>query len=223
MAIGSAGLRPRVLVVDDDVDTVQSTALLFEMQGFDTDTAFNGPEAIERAKSQCPDLVLLDIEMPLMDGYEVVQSLRDVRCPDPPLLVAVTGFAYPADKRRCAEAGFDLHLPKPVDFGIFEQLTRVVQRTRQLTDQTRLLSQQQQRALMHFIELELDMAGTFLDVAATTRNPQTRQRCLAKSQKAQQSAAEWLSGATFDKPEWTEALAILKRRHEVLSRFQSDT
>ena len=90
MAIGSAGLRPRVLVVDDDVDTVQSTAMLFEMQGFDTDMAFNGPEAIERARSQCPDLVLLDIEMPLMDGYEVVRSLRDIRCPDAPLLVAVT-------------------------------------------------------------------------------------------------------------------------------------
>jgi len=223
MAIGSAGLRPRVLVVDDDVDTVQSTAMLFEMQGFDTDMAFNGPEAIERARSQCPDLVLLDIEMPLMDGYEVVRSLRDIRCPDAPLLVAVTGYAYPADKRRCAEAGFDLHLPKPVDFGIFEQLTRVVQRTRQLADQTRLLSQQQQRALMHFIELELDMAGTFLDVAATTRNPQTRQRCLAKSQKAQQSAVEWLSGAAFDKPEWREAIVILKRRHQVLSRFQSDS
>jgi hypothetical protein len=76
---------------------------------------------------------------------------------------------------------------------------------------------------MHFIELELDMAGTFLDVAATTRNPQTRQRCLAKSQKAQQSAVEWLSGATFDKPEWREAIVILKRRHQVLSRFQSDS
>jgi len=223
MAIGSAGLRPRVLVVDDDADTVHSTALLFEMQGFDTDTAFNGPEAIERARSQCPDLVLLDIEMPLMDGYEVVRSLRDIGCPDAPLLVAVTGFAYPADKRRCAEAGFDLHLPKPVDFGIFEQLTRVVQRTRQLTDQTRLLSQQQQRGLMHFIELELDMAGTFLDVAATTRNPQTRQRCLAKSQKAQQSAVEWLAKATFGKPEWSEAIAMLKRRHEVLSQSSSDS
>jgi CheY-like chemotaxis protein len=223
MAIGSAGLRPRVLVVDDDADTVQTTALLFEMQGFHADTALNGPEAIERARSECPDLVLLDIEMPHMDGYEVARLLRDIGCHAAPLLVAVTGLAYPADKRRCAEAGFDLHLPKPVDFGIFEQLTRVVQRTRQLTDQTHLLSQQQQSALMHFIELELDMAGTFLDVAATTRNPETRQRCLAKSQKAQQSAMEWVATARFDKPEWREAIGILKRRHEVLSRLQSNS
>jgi CheY-like chemotaxis protein len=58
--------RPRVLIVDDDVDSVQSTVLLFDLQGFDTDMAFDGPHALDRARAAFPDLVLLDLAMPKM-------------------------------------------------------------------------------------------------------------------------------------------------------------
>jgi CheY-like chemotaxis protein len=218
MTIVPAIARPRVLVVDDDADTVESTALLFQLQGFDTDTALSGCEAIERARAVCPDLVLLDIAMPAMDGYEVARSLREIPCVPPPLLVAVTGLAYQVDKRRCAEAGFDLHLSKPVDFAVLQQLSLAVQKTSELIGETRRLAHEQANAFMTFLDLEIEMANTFLDVALTTTNPRTRQRCLAKARKVQEFVVNWVARESLRRPGLEVALADLNARYASIYR-----
>src|SRR5262249_32292053 len=118
----SVELQPRVLVVDDHADTVESTALLLEALGVSVDCAYGGAMAIEIGRASNPHLVLLDLVMPLVDGYDVADALRQL--PSQPTLVAVSGRNQPADKVRCAEAGFDLHLTKPVPFDVLKQLVQ---------------------------------------------------------------------------------------------------
>jgi CheY-like chemotaxis protein len=216
MMPGPAVVKPRVLVVDDDADTVESTALLFRMEGFDIDTALDGHAAVARAKAHCPDLVLLDIGMPHMDGYEVAEALRDLPCL--PLLVAVSGYARAADKRRCAEIGFDLHVAKPVDFAVLQHLRLVLATTARLTEQSRALTRDQTAAFIKFIDLEIEMAGTFLDVAVTTRNADTKQRCLDKARKTYQNVNDWLAKMQHQRPEVSGAVELLRQRYERLRR-----
>ena len=109
MTVAAAESRLRVLVVDDDADTIESTALLFQMQGHEAKTARDGAAAIEQTKAFCPHLILLDIAMPKMDGFQILRALRGIECAAESTIVAVTGYANRADRRRCAEAGFDLH------------------------------------------------------------------------------------------------------------------
>ena len=105
----------RILMAEDHADTAQSTALLLEMDGHQVYLAENGASALEIAESTDPDVVLLDIGLPNMDGYEVAKRLKarnTVKCP---LLIAITGYGRDIDRRRSAEAGIDLHWVKPVD------------------------------------------------------------------------------------------------------------
>jgi signal transduction histidine kinase/DNA-binding response OmpR family regulator len=115
---GPAGTRGtpslRVLVVDDNVDAAESLALLLRMMGQVVRTVHDGVSALGAAESFQPDVVLLDIGLPRMDGYEVARQLRQRGLTDT-LLVAVTGYGQEADLARSREAGFDRHLVKPVD------------------------------------------------------------------------------------------------------------
>jgi two-component system CheB/CheR fusion protein len=110
----AAGAR-RVLVVDDNVDTAESLAMLLGMDGYDVCTAHSGPAAIDAARRFAPQAVVLDIGLPGMDGYTVARALRaDVTfagC----RLIAVSGYGQDEDRRRAREAGFDEHLVKPVE------------------------------------------------------------------------------------------------------------
>jgi CheY-like chemotaxis protein len=108
-----AGLQ--VLVVEDNVDTAQSMALLLEMSGYKVQLAADGPSALEEAQHNPPDVVLLDIGLPEMSGYEVAERLTAQGGEKRPLLIAITGFGLEADRRASARAGIDLHLVKPVD------------------------------------------------------------------------------------------------------------
>jgi PAS domain S-box-containing protein len=105
----------RLLVVDDNRDSTESIALLAQMWGHNVRTALDGVTAVEEAKKHNPDVVLLDIGLPGMDGYQVARRLRE----DPNLtgvvLVAMTGYGREEDRRRAHEAGFQHHLVKPVD------------------------------------------------------------------------------------------------------------
>jgi two-component system CheB/CheR fusion protein len=114
-------LRRRILVVDDNQDSAESLALLLEIYGYEVRAAFSGPEAVEATRTFLPDVVLLDIGLPGMDGYEVARLIRadGNGC----MLVALTGYGQDEDRRRSREAGFDHHLIKPVDL---EALTRVL-------------------------------------------------------------------------------------------------
>ena len=105
----------RILVVDDNVDAARLTAEALEAIGHDTRVAFDGPAALEIAGTFHPDLALLDLGLPLMDGYELAQQLGADAGDRRPLLVAVTGYGQASDRDRTTAAGFHGHVVKPVD------------------------------------------------------------------------------------------------------------
>ncbi|WP_169796560.1 CheR family methyltransferase [Chondromyces crocatus] len=105
----------RVLVVDDNEDSAESLSMLLELTGNDVKMAHDGLSALEMALQHRPDLILLDIGMPGMTGYEVAQKLRQMPALEGVLLVAMTGWGQDEDRRRSKEAGFDHHLVKPVE------------------------------------------------------------------------------------------------------------
>jgi CheY-like chemotaxis protein len=111
---GGGGASLRVLVVDDNEDAATLMAEALALHGYATRAAFNGAEALEAAAELAPDVVLLDIGLPVMDGYEVARRLRqDGRCAAA-RLIAITGYGQETDRRRAVVAGFDEHLTKPV-------------------------------------------------------------------------------------------------------------
>ncbi|HJV11916.1 MAG TPA: PAS domain S-box protein [Burkholderiales bacterium] len=112
--IASSGVQ-RVLIVDDNRDAARTLELLLRSLGHDTRVVYDGTEALAAAPSYQPHVVLLDIGMPDMDGYEVARRLRAMRELDGVRIVAITGWGQEADRQRSREAGFDLHLVKPVD------------------------------------------------------------------------------------------------------------
>jgi PAS domain S-box-containing protein len=118
----ASGLRGPVLVVDDNRDAAESLALLLRSRGVRVETAFDGAEALDVARRLEPAVVLLDLGMPGMDGFEVAQRLRaEPACRDA-RLVALTGWNQPSVREQCARAGFDHHVVKPVQLEALEQL-----------------------------------------------------------------------------------------------------
>jgi CheY-like chemotaxis protein len=108
-----AGLH--VLIIEDNSDAAEMLAVILRMYGHDVGIAANGTTALEMVRTEMPEVVLLDIGLPGMDGYELARRLR-YHCPEKtPLLIAVTGHGLEEDVRRSAEAGIDLHMLKPVD------------------------------------------------------------------------------------------------------------
>ena len=105
----------RILVVDDNLDAVESLTLLLTLSGNETHAVYNGPEAVEAAATFRPDVVLLDIGLPELNGYDVASRIREQPWGKKMVLVALTGWGQEEDRRRSREAGFDHHLTKPVD------------------------------------------------------------------------------------------------------------
>jgi PAS domain S-box-containing protein len=116
----SPGLR--VLIVDDNRDSAESLGMLMQLAGHRVRIALDGPTALESARTFQPRIMLLDIEMPDMNGYEVARRIREQPSTQEVLLVAMTGYASDADRRRCREAGFDHHLVKPIDYDALQRL-----------------------------------------------------------------------------------------------------
>ncbi|GAB2507781.1 PAS domain S-box protein [Lysobacter humi (ex Lee et al. 2017)] len=104
----------RVLVVDDNRDAAESLAMMLELEGHATRGAFSGADGLEVARGLGPDVAFLDLGMPGMNGYELARALRALPGLDGIYLVAVSGWGGEEDKRQSADAGFDLHLTKPV-------------------------------------------------------------------------------------------------------------
>jgi CheY-like chemotaxis protein len=104
----------RVLVVDDNLDSADTMAELVRIWGYEVRTAHDGPAALECARSFRPNVVLLDVGLPGMDGYELARRLRAEGLAGE-LLVSVTGYGQDEDRRKAQEAGFDHHLTKPVN------------------------------------------------------------------------------------------------------------
>jgi PAS domain S-box-containing protein len=119
-ATATVAQRRRVLVVDDNVDAADSLAELVQLFGHSTEIAYDGPTALAKAQANPPDVVLCDIGLPGMSGYDVARALRAK--PTGMRLVAVSGYAQPEDVQRAAEAGFDHHVAKPPDPDAIERL-----------------------------------------------------------------------------------------------------
>ena len=115
-------LRVKVLVVDDDSAILDSTAVVLNMDGHDVRTAADGVAALQLVRSFRPQVVLLDIGLPGMDGYQVARQIRELPDGDKITVVAVSGYNQPEDRRRAANTGFDRHLVKPVHLHELRQL-----------------------------------------------------------------------------------------------------
>jgi PAS domain S-box-containing protein len=116
----------RVLVVDDNADSAESIAILLQLRGHEVRTALDGRTALEIARQYRPEVILLDIGLPNVDGYEVARQLRREFSQENPLLVAVTGYGQSEDRRKSAQAGFDHHLVKPVNMDDLETVFRSI-------------------------------------------------------------------------------------------------
>jgi CheY-like chemotaxis protein len=111
-----------VLVVDDNHDSAESVGLLLETRGSEVRIAHDGPSALEVAREFHPEVALLDIGMPGMDGYEVARHIRSKYPERRTALVALTGWGQDKDRERAREAGFDRHLVKPAEIGALQAL-----------------------------------------------------------------------------------------------------
>jgi len=118
-----ANVRRRVLIVEDNADARESLRTILELSGHEIYEAGDGPRGIEQALSLRPDMALIDIGLPSLDGYEVARQIRSAPIGRDIFLVALTGYGQPRDRRQAQEAGFDAHLVKPVDL---ERLSEII-------------------------------------------------------------------------------------------------
>jgi CheY-like chemotaxis protein len=114
--------RKRVLVVDDNRDAAVSLAMMLKLMDNEAKTAFDGLEALDVAAAYKPDLILLDIGMPKMNGYETARHIRQQSWAEGITLVALTGWGQDEDRRKSQEAGFDFHMTKPIEPRALEKL-----------------------------------------------------------------------------------------------------
>jgi two-component system, chemotaxis family, CheB/CheR fusion protein len=121
-AQGVAATPLRILIVDDNRESVDMLAILLQFAGHETFAAHDGLAAVEAAATLDPDVILLDIGLPVLNGYEAARRIREQQGQKRPLLVALTGWGQDEDRRRSEEVGFDAHLVKPVDYAALGRL-----------------------------------------------------------------------------------------------------
>ena len=112
----AAGVKQRFLVIEDEEDIRESMRLVLTLEGHDAEAASSGLEGLRMLEAHRPDVVLIDIRMPGMNGYEVARRARDLPDGDMLKLVAVTAYGSQADRARAFAAGFDAHLTKPCSY-----------------------------------------------------------------------------------------------------------
>jgi two-component system CheB/CheR fusion protein len=116
-----------ILIVEDNPDSAFSTALLLRLYGHEVRVVHDGRTAVQAIGEDAPDVVLLDIGLPGLDGWEVARQTKRPPEQKKPMLIAITGYGQEDDRRRSAEAGIDLHLVKPVDPLELQELLRKFQ------------------------------------------------------------------------------------------------
>ena len=112
--------RHRVLIIDDNRDAADSMAVLLQLDGHEVVAVYSPEDGIEKVSTFTPDIVLLDIGLPLMDGYAVARRLKDDGFQG--RLIAISGYGEANDKQRAAAAGFFAHLSKPVEYTALEKV-----------------------------------------------------------------------------------------------------
>ena len=105
----------RILVVDDLKDITESMSLLFEALGHETRTAADGQQAVDAANAFAPDIVFMDLDMPVLNGYEAARAIRAMALPQQPFLIALTAAHGVAIEVATRAVGFDFYLRKPAD------------------------------------------------------------------------------------------------------------
>jgi CheY-like chemotaxis protein len=108
-------VRRRILIADDNRDVLDTFEVMLQMHGHDVATASDGLEVLEKAAAFRPEVIVLDIGMPNLDGFETARRLRQEPWGRDAVLIAVTGWGHEKDKQQSAQAGFNIHLVKPVD------------------------------------------------------------------------------------------------------------
>jgi two-component system, chemotaxis family, CheB/CheR fusion protein len=111
-----------VLIVDDDAESVAMLSMFRHLSGHRVHAAASGREAIQSAADLNPDVIVLDVSMPEMSGYEAARRIRDLHLPRRPLIIAATGRTAATDRMACEEAGFDVHLAKPLELEVLSRL-----------------------------------------------------------------------------------------------------
>lgn len=120
--------RGRILIVDDNLDSADALSQLLQLDGFEVDTEMDGPAALLYAERMCPAVIILDIGLPGMDGYELAAKLRARPLTQDVLLIALTGYGQQKDKTRALQAGFDHHIVKPAELTQLRQILAGVPR-----------------------------------------------------------------------------------------------
>jgi len=116
-----AAVARRILVVDDNADSAESLTMLLQVSGHETHTAHDGLEAVAAAERFRPEVVLLDIGLPILNGYDAARRIREQPWGKDMVLVALTGWGQEEDRRKSKDAGFDLHMVKPVDLNVLTE------------------------------------------------------------------------------------------------------
>ena len=114
--------RFKILVVDDNPDSALSMAMMLSIMGHETRTAHDGESAVASAETFLPEVVLLDIGLPKLNGYEVAQRIRGQAWGESMFLIAVTGWGQDEDRQRSSEVGLNVHMVKPVEPSALEKL-----------------------------------------------------------------------------------------------------
>jgi two-component system, chemotaxis family, CheB/CheR fusion protein len=118
--------RQRILVVDDNEDAANSLAMLLTLRGHDCFVAYDGLDAIDKVTRLAPDIVLMDLGMPRLDGIEATKRLRAIPGGEKLKIMALTGWGAAQDRARTRAAGFDLHLVKPVDTDDLDRMLQML-------------------------------------------------------------------------------------------------
>jgi CheY-like chemotaxis protein len=132
IVVGLNDHRPKVLVVDDNRDAADSLQALFEMENCNVATAYDGFEAVQAVEAGMPEIIVMDLGMPSMDGYEAARRIRRQPGSKDVLLIALTGWGQSDARQRTMEAGFDHHLIKPVNFDEIKRIASAQMGTRPL-------------------------------------------------------------------------------------------
>lgn len=121
-AAGESGQARRVLLVDDSVDAAEAMSMLLETLGHEVRTLHDGPSALAAVDEFAPEVVILDIGLPGMDGFQIAREMRTRPSTKTALMIALTGYGGESDRQRSRDAGFDFHLVKPVSFTAIEDV-----------------------------------------------------------------------------------------------------
>jgi len=206
--------RLRVLVVDDHPATAEATALMLTLDGHEIASANTGAGGLAKAVTAQPDLVLLHVNLPDMDGYEVARRIQTLSLSPKPFLVAVADSAKDADVGRCARAGFDLCIPEPISPTVFEALADLVLVSKGLVARSRDIAKRNRTVLTSSMLRHIEIAQTLLDSAEVSLIHALTERCIARATAVHDRVSTWLdTGACDDRrPKVGQALRELRAR-----------